>query len=85
MDQDIHEQLAGHLSAMGMGMPHREGLVEILKENFTKQEAEIALMLPTTNTPLKPVTIDAFGRSSTFDRKHLADRLKDLSTTRPEK
>ena len=33
MDKDIHEQLAGHLSVMGMGMPHREGLVEILKEN----------------------------------------------------
>jgi hypothetical protein len=24
MEKDIHEQLAGHLSAMGMGMPHRE-------------------------------------------------------------
>jgi len=79
MGKDIHEQLAEHLSVMAMGMPHREGLVEILKENFTEQEAEIALMLPTTNTPLKPVTIDALSGSSTLDGELLADTLEYLA------
>jgi hypothetical protein len=38
---------------MGMGLPHKGELVDILKETYTEQEAEIALMLPTTNTPPK--------------------------------
>ena len=67
---------------MGMGMPHREGLVEILKENLTEQEAEIALMLPITNTPLKPVTIGSLIGSSTLDREYLADTLEDLAKRR---
>ena len=82
MDRDIHEQLASHLSVMGMGLPHRDELVEILKENFTEQEAEIALMLPTTNTPLKPVTIEALAGSSTLDRKYLTDILEELAERR---
>ena len=43
MDKDNHEQLARHLSVMGMGLPHKDELVDILKETFTEQEAEIAL------------------------------------------
>jgi len=52
---------------MGMGLPHREALVDILKENFTEQEAEVAMMLPTTNTPLKPVTTEELSGSGNLD------------------
>ncbi len=82
MDKDNHEQLARHLSVMGMGLPHKDELVDILKETFTEQEAEIALMLPTTNTPLKPVTIEALAGSSTVDRKYLAAILEGLAERR---
>ena len=85
MDKDIHEQLASHLSVMGMGLPHRDELVEILKENFTEQEAKIALMLPTTNTPLKPVTIEALAGSSTLDRKYLTAILEELAERKTDK
>jgi ferredoxin len=82
MDNDIYEQLARHLSFMGMGLPHRSELVDILKENFTEQEAEIIMMLPTTNTPLKPVKIEAIAGSKNIDRKNLAAILEDLATRR---
>ena len=77
MDSDIHEQLAKHLSMMGM--PYREALVEILKENFTQQEAEIALMLPTTNTPLKPISIEALADASSLEQHYLSEILKGLA------
>lgn len=79
MDDTIHEQLARHLSAIGMGLPPTGALVEILKESFTDQEAEIALMLPTTLTPLKAVTIKTINRSGNFDPKYLAEILEGLA------
>lgn len=79
MDKDIHAQLAAHLSVMGMGLPRGEALVDILKENFTEPEAQVAMMLPTTNTPLKPVTIEELSGSGNFDRKYLAAILEGLA------
>ena len=79
MESDAHERLGRHLSAMGMGLPHGETLVEILKENFSKQEAEIALMLPATNTPLKPVTVAELPDSENFTLKQLEHILDGLA------
>ena len=39
MENDIYKRLAKHLSALGMGYPEKEELLEILKENFTPVEA----------------------------------------------
>ncbi|MBI9086867.1 MAG: 4Fe-4S binding protein [Desulfobacterales bacterium] len=77
MNNDIHEKLAKHLSMMGI--PYREALVEILKENFTEKEAEIALMLPTTNTPLKPVSVEELSDRSKLDHLHLSEILNGLA------
>jgi ferredoxin len=56
MDAEVYERLAQHLSAVGMGYPYREELVEILRTNFSPEEAEAALLLPTGGTPLETVT-----------------------------
>ena len=77
MGIDMHEHLARHLSMMGL--PLTDGLVDILKENFTKEEAKVAMLLPATDIPLKPVTIDELARSSDMDRKYLADTLEGLA------
>ena len=53
MPQDSRERLALHLSSMGMGLPYGEALVAILKENFSPQEAETALLLPAKGLPLE--------------------------------
>lgn len=77
MENNIHGLLAGHLSMMGL--PLTDGLVDILKENFTKEEAKIAMMLPSTNIPLKPVTIDELVQSGDMNQKYLADILEGLA------
>jgi H+/Na+-translocating ferredoxin:NAD+ oxidoreductase subunit B len=82
MDQNSHARLARHLSTMGMGLPQRVELVDILKASFTEQEAEIALLLPTTNTPLKPVTVGELAGSSDMDPKNLALSLESLAERR---
>ena len=79
MDDNIHEQLARHLSVMGMGLPSRDDLVDLLKEAFSEQEAQIALLLPTANPPLKPVTIDTLVDSHHYDRDYLVNILEKLS------
>ena len=45
--RDVYERLVQHLSCLGMGYPPTETLIEILKENFSPKEAEVALAIPT--------------------------------------
>ncbi len=77
MEDDIYADLARHMSMMGL--PLTEGLVDILKENFTAEEAKIVMMLPATDIPLKPVTIDELADLKDIDQKHLADILEGLT------
>ncbi len=76
---DVYDRLARHLSALGMGYPVREELVEILKESFTEEEAEIALAIPNTPIPLQPIGLDEIAESSSMDRDELAFHLEGLS------
>ncbi|MFC2046938.1 4Fe-4S binding protein [Chloroflexota bacterium] len=79
MKQDIYEQLALHLSALGMGLPYREELLDILRENFTQIEAEVALTLPTKVIPLQPVKVDDIIGEVNLPRVELVDILERLS------
>lgn len=77
MENEIHVHLARHLSMMGL--PLTDGLVDILKENFTDEEAGIAMMLPAADIPLQPVTLDKLVQSSDADPGHVADILEGLA------
>jgi len=57
MTKDIYRKLAKHLSSLGMGYPEKEELLEILKENFTTLEAEVALAIPTNVIPFELVPL----------------------------
>jgi Pyruvate/2-oxoacid:ferredoxin oxidoreductase delta subunit len=52
---EVYDRLAEHLSTLGMGYPVTEDLLEILRENFSPEEARVALALPTRIAPLQPV------------------------------
>ena len=45
-EPNVYQRLAEHLNRVGMGYPVRETLLEILRENLSPVEAEIALGLP---------------------------------------
>lgn len=79
MSEDKHEQMARHLSVTGMGMPYREELVAILKENFTVDEIAVALLLPADGPPLAPVGVAAIASRTEIPATALADTLESLA------
>jgi NAD-dependent dihydropyrimidine dehydrogenase PreA subunit len=77
--KDIYQQLADHLSSLGMGYPPNEDLEEILRGNFSPGEAEVALALPTRVIPLQPAGIDDIMEAVHLPRAELEDILESLS------
>jgi Pyruvate/2-oxoacid:ferredoxin oxidoreductase delta subunit len=61
-----------------MGYPYRDDLVEILKENFSPEEAEVALSLPTGVVPMQPVSVDEIREGSQFSEEKLTEILQNL-------
>lgn len=76
---NIYEQLAWHLAALGMGYPYREDLLEILVQNFSPEEAAVALALPTRVAPLEPVGVDEIAMHSSLPREQLVEVLERLT------
>ena len=77
--ENVYTKLAEHLSCLGMGYPFREELVAILKENFSPQEAEVALAIPTKPVPLQPVEVDEILKGMDMPREKLVEILETLS------
>lgn len=78
-ESDIYGRLAHHLSFLGMGYPPTEDLVEILRENFSPTEAEVALAISTRVIPLQPVMVDEIIGRVNLIRAELVAVLDDLS------
>ena len=76
---NVYTKLAEHLSCLGMGYPFRDELVAILKENFSPQEAEVALAIPTKPVPLQPVEVDEILKGIDLPREKLVEILENLS------
>jgi len=79
MRNDMHVHLAKHLATMGMGLPYTEALVDILKELFSTREAEIALLLPTADIPLKAVSVEEVLPKTTLDKETVVRTLEGLA------
>lgn len=79
MNDSIYEQLARHLAAMEMGLPYREEVVEILRENFSESEAGVALLLPTEGVPFDAVSIGEIASHSTLSPETLTATLDGLA------
>jgi predicted transcriptional regulator len=78
-ERDVYVQLADHLSLLGMGYPPTEDLVEILRENFSPTEVEVALAIPTRVIPLQPVNVDEIIDRVNLNRTELIGVLDALS------
>jgi NAD-dependent dihydropyrimidine dehydrogenase PreA subunit len=77
--EDIYKRLAKHLSSLGMGYPEKEELLEILKENFTPLEAEVALAIPTKVIPLEPVPVGKIVPPQNLSIEQLESILSNLA------
>jgi Pyruvate/2-oxoacid:ferredoxin oxidoreductase delta subunit len=61
-----------------MGYPVTPDLTEILKENFTPREAEVALAIPTSVIPLETASVDEILKGSRLSHKDLTETLEGL-------
>jgi len=61
-----------------MGFPPREDLIDILKENFTPLEAEVALALPSKVIPMQVAGINEIEDRIALSREELAAALDAL-------
>lgn len=77
--EDIYQRLARHLSSLGMGYPEKDELLEILKENFTPLEAEVALAIPTRVIPFEPAPADEIEPPLQLSRHELEKVLSNLA------
>ena len=75
---DPHERLMEHLSTLGMGYPPREALLEILRENFSAKEAELACHLPAGVPPFGTATAEEVARSCGRPRGDVERALENL-------
>jgi len=79
MGNEIYKELAKHLAALGMGYPEKEELLEILRENFTPQEAEVALAIPTNVIPFESVPAAEISLHVKLPEKELEAILSNLA------
>ena len=79
MNGDVYKKLAKHLSSLGMGYPEKEELLEILKENFTPLEAEVALAIPTRVIPFEPVPVAKIELPDHLSKEELEKILSNLA------
>ena len=79
MGENIYQRLAKHLASLGMGYPEKEELLEILRENFTPLEAEVALAIPTEVIPFAPVPVTEIEPLLDLPRKELEQILSNLA------
>lgn len=78
-EENVYQRLAKHLSSLGMAYPANDDLAEILEENFSPREAEIALAIPQRLIPLEPVSVDTINQRVDLPRDELVEILEDLS------
>ncbi len=79
MSDDSYRKLAKHLSSLGMGYPEKEELLDILRDNFTPLEAEVALSLPTRVIPFEPTPVDGISPPANLSREELGKILSHLA------
>ena len=79
MNQHVYRKLAKHLSSLGMGYPEKEELLEILRENFSPIEAEVALAIPTKTIPFESVPVSEIASHLDIPEKELEGILSNLS------
>src|SRR3972149_11514180 len=79
MGEDIYKRLARHLASLGMGYPQKEELLEILTENFTSREAEVALAIPTETIPFEPAPVSKIAPHLNIPQDELEQILSNLA------
>ena len=76
---DIYLRLANHLEDLVMGYPYTEELIDLLKEMFSPEEAQVALAIPNRLAPLEVVDLDTILSRSDLPESTVVSALASLS------
>lgn len=68
-----------HLSSMSMNLPPSEHLLNLLKEIFTKKEAEITLSIPSKRIPFEGITAEEISKSTNMNLDKVEKMLLNLT------
>lgn len=79
MSDEVYQKLRKHLSALGMGYPDKEELIDILEANFSPFEAEVALAIPTGVIPLEPASVDHIAAVLKLPPEQISPVLENLA------
>ena len=77
--ENIYLRLARHLEDLIMGYPYTDELIDLLKEMFTPDEAQVAIAIPNNLAPLEVVGLDAIAPRTDLPESTVAKALKSLS------
>ena len=77
--QDLYIRLAAHLEHLTMGYPYSEELVDLLKEMFSPDEAQVALAIPNDLAPLKVVSLEKIAARVDLPLSAVAEALESMA------
>lgn len=75
---DPYTRLAEHLEGLGMGFPKTEALEDLLRNNFTPVEAEVALAIPNNLAPLEVVPVQEVAGRCGLKKETIVETLNSL-------
>lgn len=78
--EDIYIRLAKHLGTLIMGYPFSDDLIQLLKETYEPEEAQVALAIPNTLAPLEVVDLKTIADRSDLPRERVETALNNLSS-----
>jgi Pyruvate/2-oxoacid:ferredoxin oxidoreductase delta subunit/predicted transcriptional regulator len=68
-----------HLSSLSMNYPPRKELLDLLKENFSEDEAEVALAIPSKQIPFKGIIMEEISNKTNLSSNQLKNILNSLT------
>jgi Pyruvate/2-oxoacid:ferredoxin oxidoreductase delta subunit len=77
--EEIYVRLAKHLGALIMGYPFTDDLIQLLRETYTPEEAQVALAVPNTLAPLEVVDLPTIAARSDLPADRVKAALSSLS------
>jgi len=79
MSEEIYKKLSKHLSSLDRGYAEKEELIEILHDNITPLEAEVAPAICAKVIPFEPVSVEETILHTAIPKEQLGSILSNLA------
>ncbi len=76
---DLYNRLATHMEHLTMGYPYTEELIDLLKEMFSPNEAQVAIAIPNDLAPLAVVSLENIAARADLPLSAVAEALESMA------